>query len=110
MVVLHDLNMAAQYCDELVLLDQGRVAADGNADGHSRPPTHPGGVQGQGDRPPPGPAALRHARLVGTAGAVARRASRRRVHVVAGGGAASGLIEELVAARLHPHRGRGERL
>ena len=30
-VVVHDLNMASQYCDELVLLDQGRVAAQGDA-------------------------------------------------------------------------------
>ena len=28
-VVLHDLNMAAQYCDELLLLDNGRLAARG---------------------------------------------------------------------------------
>ncbi|WP_144791767.1 ABC transporter ATP-binding protein [Kocuria palustris] len=28
-VVLHDLNLAARYCDELVLLDGGRVAAAG---------------------------------------------------------------------------------
>lgn len=28
-VVLHDLNLAAQYCDQLVLLSQGRVAAVG---------------------------------------------------------------------------------
>ncbi|MFC6013040.1 ABC transporter ATP-binding protein [Nocardia lasii] len=28
-VVLHELNLAARYCDHLVLLDQGRVAAAG---------------------------------------------------------------------------------
>jgi iron complex transport system ATP-binding protein len=31
-VVLHDLNLAARYCDELVLLDAGRVAATGTVD------------------------------------------------------------------------------
>ncbi len=30
-VVLHDLNLAARYCDRLVLLDRGRVRADGEA-------------------------------------------------------------------------------
>ncbi len=28
-VVLHDLNLAARYCDHLVVLDAGRVAASG---------------------------------------------------------------------------------
>ncbi|WP_110207357.1 ABC transporter ATP-binding protein [Nocardioides daejeonensis] len=32
LVVLHDLNLAARYCDELVLLDRGRVAAAGTPD------------------------------------------------------------------------------
>ena len=31
-VVLHDLNLAAAYCDRLLLLDGGRVAAAGTAD------------------------------------------------------------------------------
>lgn len=31
-VVLHDLNLAARYCDDLVLLDAGRVAAAGPTD------------------------------------------------------------------------------
>lgn len=30
--VLHDLSIAARYCDRLVLLDRGRVAADGPPD------------------------------------------------------------------------------
>ncbi|HIW91836.1 MAG TPA: ABC transporter ATP-binding protein [Candidatus Corynebacterium avicola] len=31
-VVLHDLNLAARYCDELVVLDHGRVVAHGTPD------------------------------------------------------------------------------
>ena len=31
-VVLHDLNLAARYCDRLVLLDRGTVAAAGSTD------------------------------------------------------------------------------
>ena len=31
-VVLHDLNLAARYCDRLVLLDRGRVACSGAPD------------------------------------------------------------------------------
>lgn len=31
-VVLHDLNLAARYCDRLVLLDNGQVAATGTPD------------------------------------------------------------------------------
>ncbi|MFE6507090.1 ABC transporter ATP-binding protein [Nocardioides sp. NPDC057767] len=36
-VVLHDLNLAARYCDDLVLLDQRRVAARGTVDEVLRP-------------------------------------------------------------------------
>lgn len=32
LVVLHDLNMAAQFCDKLVLLAQGRLIAQGSPD------------------------------------------------------------------------------
>jgi iron complex transport system ATP-binding protein len=31
-VVLHDLNLAARYCDRLVLLDRGAVAGAGTPD------------------------------------------------------------------------------
>ena len=31
LVVLHDLNLAARYADRLVMLEQGRLMADGNA-------------------------------------------------------------------------------
>lgn len=36
-VVLHDLNLAARYCDELVLLDRGRIAATGAPEQVLRP-------------------------------------------------------------------------
>ncbi|WP_205471321.1 ABC transporter ATP-binding protein [Nocardioides sp. SYSU D00038] len=36
-VVLHDLNLAARYCDDLVVLDRGRVAASGTVDEVLRP-------------------------------------------------------------------------
>ncbi|PSL08214.1 iron complex transport system ATP-binding protein [Haloactinopolyspora alba] len=36
-IVLHDLNLAARYCDELVLLDGGTVAAAGTPDEVLRP-------------------------------------------------------------------------
>nr|WP_208295046.1 ABC transporter ATP-binding protein [Glycomyces sp. NRRL B-16210] len=35
--VLHDLNLAARYCDALVLLDRGRIAAAGTPDEVLRP-------------------------------------------------------------------------
>ncbi|MDQ4104888.1 MAG: ABC transporter ATP-binding protein [Actinomycetota bacterium] len=31
-VILHDLNLAARYCDQLVLLDRGRIVAGGTPD------------------------------------------------------------------------------
>lgn len=31
-VVLHDLNLAARYCDHLVLLDHGKIACSGPTD------------------------------------------------------------------------------
>ena len=36
-IVLHDLNLAARYCDQLVLLDSGAVAAAGTVDDVLRP-------------------------------------------------------------------------
>lgn len=32
LVVLHDLNLAAQYCDDLIMLDSGHIAATGTPD------------------------------------------------------------------------------
>ncbi len=94
-VVLHDLNMAAQYCDELLLLDQGRLAARGTPSDILDPTTILEvfkvrvAVHRQGSRPYITPLWSRTSECPPVVG-------QRQVHVVAGGGAASGLLEELV--------------
>ena len=100
-VVLHDLNMAAQYCDELVLLDRGRLAARGEPMDILDPRVILDvfrvrvAVHRQGQRPYITPLWTR-SQEVPLAG------RRTRVHVIAGGGAASELIEELVLQGFAP--------
>ncbi len=103
-VVLHDLNVASQYCDELILLDRGRMVARGIP----QDVLDPGlilevfkvrvAVHRQGRRPYLTPLWSRTHETVLTEG-------RPRVHVVAGGGAASQLIEELAARGFMPSVG-----
>jgi iron complex transport system ATP-binding protein len=103
-VVLHDLNMAAQYCDKLLLVDQGRVAARGTP----AQVLDPGlilevfkarvSVHRQGRRPYVTP-------IWSEPAGAAKRHETRSVHVVAGGGAATGLIEELVMRGFAPSVG-----
>ncbi|MBN1320873.1 MAG: ABC transporter ATP-binding protein [Thermoleophilia bacterium] len=94
-VVLHDLNMAAQYCDELLLLERGRVAARGRPQDVLDPRLILEvfkvrvSVHRQGRRPYLTPLWSEPAQDEPAAG-------RAAVHVVAGGGAASELVEELV--------------
>ncbi len=94
-VVLHDLNMAAQYCEEMVLLDHGRLAARGEAATVLDPKVILDvfrvrvAVHRQGLRPYLTPV-WSQAHLTAAEGEYAS------VHVIAGGGAASELIEELV--------------
>ncbi len=94
-VVLHDLNIAAQYCEELILLDRGRVAARGTATDILDPTlilevfkvrvT----VHRQGQRPYLTP-------LWSRSHEAGLEGEGTKVHVIAGGGAASELMEELV--------------
>ena len=99
-VVLHDLNIAAQYCHELVLLDRGRLAAQGTPNDILDPKTILEvfkvrvAVHRQGPRP--------YLTPVWSRAPEDTRAVERRVHVIAGGGAASGLLEELVAHGFAP--------
>jgi iron complex transport system ATP-binding protein len=103
-VVLHDLNMAAQYCERLLLLDQGRLAAEGTPTDILDPRTILEvfrvrvTVHRQGRRP-----YLTPAWSGGPERSLA--AGQRRVHVIGGGGAASGLVEELVARGFAPSVG-----
>jgi len=103
-VVLHDLNMAAQYCEELVLLDRGRVVARGTP-GDILDPRLILEVFGvrvtvhrQGRRPYLTPLWLRDYEAPAAV-------AQTRVHVIAGGGAASELLEELVLRGLAPSVG-----
>lgn len=99
-VVLHDLNMAAQYCGELVLLDRGRSAARGKPSDILDPKTILEvfkvrvAVHSHGPRPYITPVWSRSPEALQT--------EERKVHVLAGGGAASELLEELVVRGFAP--------
>lgn len=103
-VVLHDLNIAAQYCEELILLDQGHLVARGTANDVLDPTSILEvfkvrvAVHRQGRRPYITPLWSRTARATKASG-------DRQVHVVAGGGAASELLEELVLRGYTPSVG-----
>jgi iron complex transport system ATP-binding protein len=100
-VVLHDLNMAAQYCDELLLLDNGRLAARGQPEAILDPAVIMEvfrvrvAVHRQGKRPYITPLWSRSREEL-------RENQHLRIHVIAGGGAASELIEELVLRGFAP--------
>lgn len=103
-VVLHDLNMAAQYCDELLLLDNGHLAARGTPESILDPAVIMEvfrvrvAVHRQGKRPYITPLWTR-----------SREEPQMKtpfpLHVIAGGGAASELIEELVLRGFTPSVG-----
>lgn len=100
LVILHDLNLAALYCDQLVLLRDGRVHARGSPEAvllashlqevygsHTVISRHPIRgvpqvtlVPGRDEEPLPS------------------RGDGRRVHVVGGGGSAAWLLESLTLA------------
>lgn len=103
-VVLHDLNIAAQYCERLVLLDRGCIAAQGTATDILDPKVILEvfkvrvAVHRQGLRPYLTP-------LWSRVHAPAAEGDTPKVHVIAGGGAASQLVEELVVHGYTPSLG-----
>ena len=108
-VVLHDLNIAAQYCERLVLLDKGRIAAEGTADEILDPAVILEvfrvrvAVHRQGARPYITPLWTKtHDAATRDRGAERARHGRRRRGVRAAGGVG--------APRVHPERRRGQRV
>ena len=103
-VVLHDLNMAAQYCEELLLLTHGLQAARGEPSAVLDPRVILDvfrvrvAVHRQGQRPYVTPLWTK------SRGEICEE-PLGGVHVIAGGGAASELIEELVLRGLTPSVG-----
>jgi iron complex transport system ATP-binding protein len=100
-VVLHDINMAAQYCRELAVLADGRLAALGTPDQLITPTLLLEvfgirvAVHREGGRPYVTPLSLVPA-------ARARGAAEYQVHVITGGGAAVSLLEELMRQGFTP--------
>ncbi len=103
-VVLHDLNMAAQYCQELLLLHDGCMAARGEPGKILDPRLILDvfrvrvAVHRQGQRPYVTP-------LWTKSRTELCQDSTAAVHVIAGGGAASELLEELVLHGITPSVG-----
>ncbi|MHB0981422.1 MAG: ABC transporter ATP-binding protein [Thermoleophilia bacterium] len=103
-VVVHDINMAAQYCADLVLLSGGRVAARGSPgtlltpevllDVFSTRVT----VHRQGGRPYVTPVTV-------SAHRTAAGAEGLRVHLITGGGAGVEFLQELVHLGFSPSLG-----
>ncbi|MGI6038211.1 MAG: heme ABC transporter ATP-binding protein [Limnochordia bacterium] len=93
--VMHDLNMAAQYCQRLVLLQQGQIFAQGTPE-EVLTPDNIRQVYGTNVR-------IRKDPLSGRPFIMAypqRRAahgSRSRVHVIGGGGRGTPILEGLIA-------------
>ncbi|MEW6309018.1 MAG: ABC transporter ATP-binding protein [Bacillota bacterium] len=91
---MHDLNLAAEYCDELLLLSEGEVTARGDA---AVVITEARVLQVYGARVSVAPHPLSGRPQV----VLTRRwfpGGGCRVHVVAGGGSAAGLLRALTAA------------
>jgi iron complex transport system ATP-binding protein len=99
-VVVHDLNMAAQYCDELALLDRGLLATQGTPQDVLDPSIILEvfkvrvAVHRHGCRP--------YLTPVWSRASEGPQVRGHKVHVVAGGGAAAELLEELIARGFTP--------
>lgn len=95
LAVLHDLTLAAQACDRIVVLDAGRVVADG-APGEVITPRLLEAVYDVRGEVDVDPSTGRP--TVRVAGAPrSRAASGRRIHVVGGAGRAAPLLRDLAA-------------
>lgn len=112
LAVLHDLNIAAQYCNELLLLHEGKVFARGAPADILDPEIILEvfkvrvAVHRHGRRPYMTPLWSRASTTTPAQEQTpAQERKQRQVHVMAGGGAASELIEELVVHGFAPSVG-----
>lgn len=103
-VIVHDINMAAQYCDDLAVLYGGRLLAHGHPDTILTPNlildafATRVAVHRQAGRPYVTPLSLSPRNAVEGADAF-------RVHVITGGGAGASLVEQLVHGGFTPSVG-----
>ena len=103
-VIVHDINMAAQYCDNLAVLHKGCLIAQGHPDSVLTPNLILDAfgtrvaVHRQAGRPYVTPLSLSPRNTV-------EGAAELKVHVITGGGAGASLIEELVHSGFTPSVG-----
>jgi len=95
--VFHDLNLAAQYCDRLILMKEGRIFALGRPE-EVLTPQNIRSVFGASVAVRRHPLSGRPLIAVLSGGKAALRAEKGRVHVIGGGGAGAGIMEILVSA------------
>lgn len=97
-MVLHDLNLASEYCDQIILLEKGRIYALGSP-GEIITSTNINAVYGSRVLIRPHPLHRRpQVTLLAKDSIRAKTAGGIRVHVVGGGGMAASLLGELVQA------------
>lgn len=95
--VFHDLNLAAQYCDRLILMKGGRIFALGSPE-DVLTPQNIRSVFGASVAVRRHPLSGRPLIAVLSGGSVALGAGKGRVHVIGGGGAGAGIMEILISA------------
>ncbi len=97
-MVLHDLNLASEYCDQIILLEEGQIYALGSPE-EIITSTNINAVYGSKVLIRPHPLHRRpQVILLAKDQAQTKIAGGARVHVVGGGGMATSLLGELVQA------------
>ncbi len=95
--VFHDLNLAAQYCDRLIVMKEGRIFALGRPE-EVLTPQNVRNVFGASVAVRRHPLSGRPLIAVLSGGKAALGAKKGRVHVIGGGGAGAGIMEILASA------------
>lgn len=91
---LHDLNLAAEFCDRLLVLSEGRVAAEGTPEAVLNAPLLEQ-VYGRGLQVSRSPFSGKPFCFPAPEDTTPPRATTLRLHVVCGGGTGAGILAEL---------------